>query len=347
MINVKSYLAMGAAMVTIVGGTSFAATVNAQAPTQSTGTTPTTTQPAPQSAPHPTRVEGKLSSTSGNSITLTTKSGSITANIGSNTWIVVNQNKKAAQGALSDLKANEETTVAGMTTADAKVIDARLVTQGAGANRFAPAGRKAAPKAGKQTGKQAATQVYTVTATTSTSLTVAGAKGKTLTVALSPSTVVLNNGFSTASSIQVNSKVQILGLSRHADKNAPAGSSNATFEARAIRVVNSGSELRSARVTAVNGNTLTVKSEREPNGFTVTLDATTGYRALTPASTAGTQPTLNTASQADVKVGSNLILEGKLSAGSKSLTADAVVILPAHAAHTQKPAPATTPTTKP
>jgi hypothetical protein len=102
-----------------------------------------------------------------------------------------------------------------------------------------------------------------------------------------------------------------------------------TINAWAIRVVTDGTRLIMGRVESINGNNIVLHTPAKRDGVAVTFDSTTGYKAAQPSDR---QMTLTNATQADVKVGSVLTIEGVPSADGKSLAAKAVIIMP------QKPA---------
>jgi hypothetical protein len=78
-------------------------------------------------------------------------------------------------------------------------------------------------------------------------------------------------------------------------------------------------------VDSVNGNTLTLRTPKNRAGAPITLSGTAGYKTVTVTDK---QVTITNATQADVKAGSNLLVEGTTSTDGKTFTANAVLILP-------------------
>ena len=307
------------ALAAIIGLGAFGAAVaSAQAPT------PRPNAPTPPAAGQPVRLMGKVASVSANSLVLTTRGGDITVNIGADTFIVVQKNDQPAEGTAADLVAGKPAAVVGVATADPKVVDARMISQGA------HLGGK--PSARHPKGRQAADHLAagTITAINGSTITLQGVKVAEVIVQTSANTVVLNNGFTTVSALKVGDTVAVLGAPEKPANRTPGSSPQSrTINAWGIRVENGTTQLSTARVEAVNGNTLTAKTLKNRDGATtILLDANTDYKALT-ISQADHTASLADASQADVKVGSNLIIEGVASADGKSITAVAVVILPA------------------
>ncbi len=306
----------------------------AQAPTK---TQAPSAQTAP-AGPHPTRLMGKVSSISSNSLVLTTRQGDVTINVGANTWVVVEKDGKPSQGTLSDIQTGKPATVAGMTTGDPKVVDARVVAQA----RFigAIAGRsldKHKEMARKFLGEHGA--MGTVKAINGNTITLTNERGQDVTVTTTADTVVFNNGFQNVSSVKVGDTVQVLGRPEKAAQGANGTPGTTTPAARtlnawALRAQSAGTQLVIGHVDSVNDNTVTLKTPRNRDGMTVTLDNSTGYKALTVADK---QVSLQSATQADVKADSNLVVEGATSADGKNLTAKAVVILPSRDKVTVKP----------
>jgi hypothetical protein len=312
---------MGSGAVALLAMAAFTGVASAQ--------TPQPQQPT-QTGPHPVRLLGQVGTISSSTFVLTTRQGDVTVNVGPNTWIVVEKNGASTQGTLADLQTAKPATVAGMTTNDPKVVDAREVVQA----RIAAPGRQAAPKqapAGRI--KELLTNFAasgTIKAINGSTLTVTTQRGVDVTVNTTANTVVLNNGFQTVSSLKVNDKVGILGRPEKPAQQPTPGSTPAnrqrTLTAWAVRVDNPGTKLIVAHVDSVNGNTLTVKTPANRLGtVTITLDNTTGYRSLSVSNGA---PTLSTATQADIKAGSNIAVDGVASADGKSLAAKALIILP-------------------
>lgn len=296
----------------------------------------TDTPPAqtPPSGPHPVRLAGNIKSIASSSLVLTTRQGDMTVNVSAQTWIVVQKNGVATQGSISDLVTGKAAVVAGMTTSDPKVVDARTIAQGATA-----AGE---PNNNGARGKAAVAAVEhmaagTITAINGSTITLKGEKVPQVVINTTANTVVLNNGFVSVSSLKVGDEVYVIGAP---NKSATVPSAtpttpgtrrqppeSRTLTAWAIKVENGTSKLALGRVTAVNGNTLTVKTAAKRGNLTVNVDASTGYKNVT-ISTVDRSVTLAPAALSDIKVGSNLVIEGALSGDGKSLAAKAVIIVP-------------------
>ncbi len=101
-----------------------------------------------------------------------------------------------------------------------------------------------------------------------------------------------------------------------------------TITAWGLKVENGTSHLSMAHVDAVNGNSLTAKTFKNRDGVTIQLDANTAFKALT-VSRADRSAKLTDASQADITANSHLLVEGTASADGKTITATAVIIVPA------------------
>jgi hypothetical protein len=277
-----------------------------------------------QASPQPVKLTGKVSSVAADSLVLTTRRGDFTVRVSANTWIVVGNNGNRTQASLSDIQANKEATVAGISTTDPKVIDARVITQVASAK-----GRQGSGAGNtRQKAVQAARHVAsgTITAINGATLTLRANSGADLTIQTGSNTVVLNNGFTTVSTLKVGDKVQVLGQpARPANGQKPTVR---TINAWGIKVENDTTTVVAGHVASISGNQATLRTPNRKGGLTLNLDASTAYRTVTVA---GGQATVSNAAQADVVAGSNLIVEGTLSTDGKTLTARAVVILPAGA----------------
>jgi len=325
--KLKKFALMISSMVAgLMAVTLFAGMAGAQ-----TILTATPARQAAQSGPHPMRVAGNVKSLAISSLVLTTRQGDLTVNVSPQTWIVVQKNGAAVQGSISDLVTGKRAEVAGMTTADPKVIDARTVAQVAQA-RGVPGNNGARDRAAVAGVEHMA--AGTITAINGSTITLKGEKVPQVIVQTTANTVVLNNGFVSVSSLKVGDEVYIIGAP---DKTArtpttpgtrPQVPASRTLTAWAIKVENGTSKLALGRVTAVNGNVLTVKTPSNRGGLTVNVDATTAYKTLT-VSAADRSVSLAPAGLSDVKVGSQLALEGALSGDGKSLAAKAVIVLPA------------------
>src|SRR6478752_6606716 len=116
---------MLAAIVAV--GAFGAIAANAQAPRPTTNSATATQQAAGQ----PIRLLGKISNTTPAGFTLTSRRGDFTVNISADTFITVEKDGRLVTGTASDLVADKATMVVGTATADAKVVDARMISQGA------------------------------------------------------------------------------------------------------------------------------------------------------------------------------------------------------------------------
>jgi hypothetical protein len=311
----KTRLLVGASALSIL--LAFAGIASAQTP-----------QPQAPAGPQPVRLAGKVGTISASSFILTTPRGDFTINVSASTWIVVEKNGTSVQGALSELQTAKAATVAGMGTADPKVVDAREVVQA----RLAKVGRAIAPK---QTPRERIRAILshlaasgTIKSINGSTLTITNARSRDVTVNTTAATVVLNSGFQSVGSLKVNDKVQVLGRPDRPAQGATPGAKTPSFTAWALRVDSTGTKLVLAHVESVNGNTFTVRSPADRLGsVTVTVDASTGYRSLSINN--GT-PSLGSASLADIKVGSNIAVDGAIGSDAHSLAAKAVIILPAN-----------------
>jgi hypothetical protein len=267
------------------------------------------------------RLQGNVSSVSSGSLVLTTRAGDVTANIGENTFIVVQKNSRPAQGTAADLVTGKPAVVVGVATSDPAVVDARLISQGPRVN--------AGQAARRVSGHVAAGTIKSISGDT---ITLQGVRVPDVIVNTAASTVVLNNGFTTVSSLKVGDRVAVLGApvrpSGTASGNRARPPQTRTLNAWALRVESPTTRLSFARVDSINGDTLTVKTLRNRDDTTVLLDANTAYRALSISPTDRTA-TLAPATRADIQPGSRLVIEGIPGADGKSATAVAVIILPA------------------
>lgn len=311
----RAYASIGAALLVVGTATFSANSASAAAPTS------VQAQSQQRANPHPTMLTGNITAVGANTITLSTRKGAVTANISPDTWIVVKKAGMPGQGTLADLKANERATVAGMTTSNPQVVDARVVTQGV--REAVAAGRQGRGNRGPLgPGVQG-----TVKAINGPTLTVTIDRGFDVQVETTADTIVLNNGFKNAASIQTGDRIQVLGGPQRINRNARPTRDNVKLNAWGIRVVKDGVDLAAGRVTSVSGNNVTLDRMRSSAGLTVNLSGSTQYRSLT-IDVANRKATLTNASQADVKPESNIIVEGTRSADGKSISAISVIILP-------------------
>jgi hypothetical protein len=165
----------------------------------------------------------------------------------------------------------------------------------------------------------------TVKSISGSAITITNTNNKDMTITPTSDTVVFNNGFQSVASVKVGDKIQVLG---HAERAANSTSPNAalrTITAWALRVDSAGTRMAIGHVTAVNGNTLTLRTPANRAGITVALDGGTGYKAL---ALADGKFSLASSSLAAIKAGSNLVVEGTVSTDGKTLTAKSVVVMP-------------------
>jgi hypothetical protein len=311
--------------------------VSAQTPTNSPNTAPsTTTAPAAPAAGSPVYLNGKVTTASATSIVLASGKGNITANITSNTYIVVKKNGAAATGSAGDLVVGESANVVGQATADATVVDAKLIAQGG------PFGGKLAPRAqGRGRNNPNAnrlrdaellqhTAAGTITAINGDVITLQGVKVAVVNVNTNANTLVLNNGFATLSSLKVGDKVEVLGQPvKPTTGTAVQPKSNRDINAWAIRVDNGTARMEVAHVGAVNGNSITTNLRKNGSGKTINFDSNTKFKTLTITLAPGANSfSFADASQSDVQVNSNIVVEGTVSADGTSLNAQSVIILP-------------------
>jgi hypothetical protein len=253
----------------------------------------------------------------------------VTALVNPNTWILVEQNGTCAEGTVQDLQTGRPAAVAGMTTNQRGVVNARAIAQcragvtdvGNGKDLPAnPAQGNGRERVKQELAKHAA--AGTVKSVSGGTLTVTTLKGQDVTVNTNANTVVLNNGFVAVSSLKAGDKIELFGR----PEKATGSTATRTITAWGIRVDNGTTKVMIGHVDSVSGNTLTLRTPKDRAGVQVTLGSKTGYKSV---SVANQQVTIANASQADVKAGSNLIVEAVPSADGKSYTANAVILLPA------------------
>jgi hypothetical protein len=216
-----------------------------------------------------------------------------------------------------------------MTTSTANTVDARVVAEGACASKIAARAGNRAPAAGRA-GKIALAKHAaegTVKSISGSTLTVTSAQGKDLTVNTTSNTVVFDNGFASVSAVKVGDKIQVFGRAEKAQSGTSNGSTatGRTLTAWAIHDLSANTKIVAGRVQSVNGNIVTLRTASSGNGLALTLDASTGYKTVTVANQT---VSLSPAAQADVKAGSNLLIEVSTSSDGKTNTAKAVVLLP-------------------
>lgn len=301
------FLGIAAGLAALLAAGPMAGVANAQTP------------PAKQqSANRPTQIMGVVGTVQPDSLTVKTRRGEVTANLSEKTWILARKDGQCIEGSPADLEAAKPVSVAGLTTSQANVLNARVVTQDG--CRAQGAGKHARP--GKQIAQHFGAGTIKSINATSITLTADKGVGREIVVNTTADTTVINNGFVNVSTLKVGDKVQVLGRPEKSQREAP----QRTLTAWALRVVNSSTKLVTGRVESISGNTLALKTPANRNGLNVTLDITTAYRSLTVADS---NATLKSAAQGEIKVGSMLTIEGVVSADGKGLAAKAVIVMPA------------------
>jgi len=321
MTKAKTLMGAGALValsaIGILGSVAYASGPRqAQAP----GATPSTT------TPHVVRLAGKVQSGSSTGLVLqASQTRTVNVSAGPNTWILVQKNNTCSQGQLSDLQTGKAATVAGTSTST-NAVDARVIAQGNCARELTTArGRQAVAKVALA--RHAAEG--TVKSISCSTIILTNAKGNQVNVNTNAGTVFHDNGFQSVSALKVGDKVQVFGQAtkpQAASGTTPAPQAQRTITAWAIHDLSANTQVRPVHVASVNGNTLTLGNGKNNSGATLTLTSSTGYKTATV--TNGTV-SFAAATQADVKAGSNLLVEGNFAKGAKSGTATAVIILPA------------------
>lgn len=298
----------------------------------------TPTAQSSQANPHPIRLAGTVSSVSSGSLVLAARQGNYTINVGANTWIVVQQNGAAIQGSLSDIVTGKPAIIAGMTSTDPTVVDARIVAQGKFRSSLGATGGASGQFGAR--GQLAIAQHAasgSITSISGSTITLKGAVVPQVIVQTTVDTIVLNSGFATIGSLKVGDTVQVFGTpvkpattpGQQPPSPIPGSTSpvpaSRTIDAWAVRVDNGSSQLMVGHVTNVSGNTLTVKTPARKKAVTITVDASTGYKTL---SKANKTVTLASGSLSDVTLGSNLIIEGTPNANGTTFAAGSVIVLP-------------------
>lgn len=287
----------------------------------------------PNTQPRPVHLVGRVDSVSGASLVLSvSKNKSVTVNTTSNTWILAPDGSgHCAEGTVSKLQTGKPAEVLGMTTAITGTVDAKAVAQGAcvralngKAGKVNGNGNANGDNLAKLAEHLAAGTIKTINGST---LTLTTDKGKDLTVNTTADTVVFSNGFSSVSNLKVGDKIQVFGKPE-AKASGNNGNTNAGRVVTAWAIHNAGANttMLLGRVETVSGNTLTIRTLRDRNGRIVTFDGSTAYKT---AQLQNGKVTLTPATQADVKSGSNLLIEASVSQNGTTATAKSVVILPA------------------
>jgi len=294
--------------------------------------TPTQGLTTDDPSPHPVQIAGKVDKVdaAARTLTMTTRKGSVTVNVSDTTWILVAKEGQCSEGTLSDIQASQPAVVGGMTTTTANQVNARTIVQGrclaAKAGRVHEK-RGGAGRNGPIEGLAQFAAAGTIKAISGNTITLTTERGVDVTVTTTADTAVLNGGFKDASSLKVGDEVQVLGKpakSTERPATPPTQKPARSIEAWGIRVVTDASKVAAGRVEKIDGNIVTLKTRQ--GTLTVTLDSGTGYKA---ANLMDRKVALSNAVQADVKVGGILLIEGVAGQDGKSMTADAVIIVPA------------------
>ena len=267
------------------------------------------------------RAAGQISALQSNGFTLHNAAHTYTVSVGPNTWIVVKQAGKPAQGALSDLTVGETVWVAG-TQSGTDQVAARVVTTGAPAAAIRKGvGRAAvkplAPIAAK------AQRLGTVQANTNGTLTLSEGKAgkKNQSVATDAATIVIRGGIASVADIKVGDEVRVIWRSAQAGAKAAPGAARPTPTAAVVYVTSPSDRFALAVVNTVSGANLTVKGFGANGKVTIASNAT-----IKTLAAAGQAPT--TATLSDIKAGSRVLLYGPKPAAGQTPTATVVVILP-------------------
>jgi hypothetical protein len=260
-----------------------------------------------------------LSQASGSGFTLETHAGRLAVTISADTWIIVEKDGQAVEGAATDLVAGKATSAAGMLPADSKTLSARVVAQGPAAqrlaNRLARVARRPAVRAMQHFGSG------TITAVNGSTFTLRGDRTPQVIVTTRPDTIVLRGQYSDLGTLKVGEHIQVLGIPlRSVRQNA----SSRTLEAWVIRVDNGSSGFAHGRVTSVDGNNLVLVNVRGRDRLSIALDGSTQYKQLTIQNG---EPVVKAATQADVRAGGHLAVEGAISPDGRTMTAKAVIVL--------------------
>ena len=87
---------------------------------------------------------------------------------------------------------------------------------------------------------------------------------------------------------------------------------------------------------AINGNTVTTNLRKNGSVKTINFDSNTKFKTLTISLAPGASSfSFADASQSDVQVNSNIVVEGIVSADGTTLTAQSVIILPSRSPFNQ------------
>lgn len=292
----------------------------------------------PAATPHVVRVAGKIQSVTASGFVLQAgRNRTVNINAGTDTWVLVEKNSSCAEGQLSDLQTGKAAEVAGMSTSAANTIEARLVAQGrcaAQINRRLSGATKGKGRAGLLA-LAAHFATGSVQAINGNTLTVATNNGKQVTVNTSADTVVFANGFATVGSLKVGDNVQVFGKAARASTAAPGPpTTNRVINAWALHSESTGTKMLLGRVQKVDGNTVTLRTRASKTGLPVTLDSNAAYKLLTLTDQ---KWSLTPASSADIKAGTNVVIEANVAQDGKSAIARSIVVLPVGKAAAAQP----------
>lgn len=278
----------------------------------------TTAHPAAAAAPAQAqativREAGKITALQPGGFTMQNPRHTYNVSVSANTWIVVRQNGKAAEGALSDLRVGEVVGVAG-TSDTADHVNARVVTQGGLARSGVQRGNN---KAGKLA--RAGLTRATVQANANGVLTLATGKNKTRTVNTDAGTVIIKGGLAAVSDLKAGDIVTVVPRAVRRAAGTPRPATKPAPTAAVIYVPATTDRLVQGVVTSVSGNEVTLRGNRK-----ITLAGGATFKTL---GAAGQVPAA--ASASDVKAGSRVLLYGPTPAQGQPATATLVLIQPA------------------
>jgi hypothetical protein len=275
---------------------------------------PAAAAPAAQAQAAVVRATGKITAVQTGGFTLQNPKHIYTVAVGTNTWIVVQKNGKAAEGALSDLQVGETVRVAG-TGDSADHVTARVVTEGGVGGKQAGA-RHGNTRAGKLA--RAGLPRATVQANANGVLTLAGKKNQTRTVNTDAGTVVIKGGLAAVSDLKAGDVVTVVPRAVRPAAGTPRPATKPAPSAAVIYVPSANDRLVPGVITSVSGNTITLRGNR-----TITLAANVTVKTL---GAAGQAPAA--ASASDLKAGSQVLLYGPKPAQGQPATATLVLIRP-------------------
>jgi sarcosine oxidase gamma subunit len=267
------------------------------------------------------RAAGQISALQSNGFTLHNAAHTYTVSVGPDTWIVVKQAGKPAQGALSDLAVGETVWVAG-TQSGTDQVAARVVTAGAVKGAIRKGVGRAAAKPPAPLAAKAQRQ-GTVQANTNGTLTLREGKAgkKNLAVATDAETIVIRGGIATPGDIKVGDEVRVIWRSAAAGAKATPGAARRTPAAAVVYVTSPSDRFALGVVKSVAGANLTVKGVGGDGKVTIAANAT-----IKTLGAAGQAPTA--AGLSDIKAGARVLLYGPKPTAGQPATATVVVILP-------------------